>query len=103
MYHCDTFDMYFHWKQLQKRAFLDRDFGCKVLMARPFNCGSRNAEFNAALIPALRAATVSPRRRCIARPRRNAERGLGNRGVIATFLHFFRQTAYRGLGTARWV
>ena len=31
MYHCDTFDMYFHWKQLQKRAFLDRDFGCKSL------------------------------------------------------------------------
>ncbi len=75
--------------------------GSKMLMARPFNCGSRNAEFNAALIPALRAATVSPRRRSIARPRRNAERGLGNRAVIATFLHFFRQIAYRGLGTAR--
>src|SRR5260370_7575269 len=28
---CDKFDMYFHWKQLQKRAFLDRDFGCKSL------------------------------------------------------------------------
>src|SRR5713226_4614127 len=83
LYHCDTFDMYFHWKQLQKRAFLDRDFGCKILMARPFDCGMRNAEFNAALIPAF-----SPRRRSIARPPRNAERGLGNRAVIATFLHF---------------
>src|SRR6266704_2885964 len=47
--------------------------GSKMLMVRHFNCGSRNAIFNAALIPALRAATVSPRRKCIARPRRNAE------------------------------
>ncbi len=41
MYHCDTFDTYFHWKQLQKRAFLDRDFGCKSLVMRTFNCGVR--------------------------------------------------------------
>jgi hypothetical protein len=39
MSHCETFDMYFRWKQLQKRAFLDRDFGCKILMVRYFNCG----------------------------------------------------------------
>ncbi len=53
MYHGDTFDMCLHWRRLQKRTFWDRGFGCKVLMARPFNCGSRNAEFNAALIPAF--------------------------------------------------
>jgi hypothetical protein len=48
--HCEKFDMYLHWRRLYKRTFRDRDFGCKVLMARPYRvkedaeCRMRNYE-----------------------------------------------------------
>src|SRR5258708_2869868 len=41
MYHRDTFDMYFDSRYLQKSTFRDRGLGCKLLMARIFNCGMR--------------------------------------------------------------
>ena len=52
MYRCETFDMYLYWKQLWKRTYRDRDFGCKVLMARPYGvkeeCRTQNAELDGA-------------------------------------------------------
>src|SRR5713226_7101559 len=37
--HCERFDKYLDSRYLQKLSFRDRDFGCKVLMTRPFNSG----------------------------------------------------------------
>jgi len=52
MSHRETFDMYLDSRYLQKRTCRDRDFGCKVLMARRYRvkeeCRMQNAEIIAA-------------------------------------------------------